>query len=974
MKKFIFLCFTLAIYAIKSNCQPQIVKDINTQTADAFSTESELVGNIGNYFFFKAASGLSEAPFYPEYEPDLWVTDGTTNGTVKIGDGSIIKTPYILSRLGNNVIFYGNDDAHGSELWVSNGTVTGTHILKDIVTGSGSSIPFYSSHTQIVVFKNKAYFTIYDDTGFLNIWSTDGTIDGTELFKIIGANSNSKWISGLTVMGDNLYYVVSSLGNIVENQIWKTNGTSEGTVLVKAITTPRMKGFVFLIVPTINKLFFTIPESSGLGLWCSDGTASGTLQLLTYNPSNLFQMPILGSLEDKILFNGTTNNSSGLWVSDGSIAGTQLLRNMSPNTITECINYNNKLYFWAEDSNHKNQLWSSDGTSINTQIAINSFGSQNLITSQSKLKFVVDGFLYLTAYEGTNHRLLKTDGTNNILEIVKDKDNKKFTFNFFQSPSLWATPNKLYFINKDEQHGKELWATDGSSTNAFVLKDINQSTNNAIPYGSFRSTVLNHKLYFTAQESVAGRTELWTSDGTSLNTVKVKDRLPNFSREFPQFTGKTETMIDTLNNNIVFSGIDSLKGEELWLSNGTNTGTRIVKDINDGLGSSSPNNPLRLKNKLFFNANDGIHGREMWVSDGSNGGTYMLKDFFTINNGSLLPTYNSVQSKTIYKEKLYFIARDDVVDSNIWETDGTVINTKKITVRGSYSQIGKPVSGLIAHQNKMYFVGTSATSSSSLWSSNGEIGGEQLIKDLYIHPSLNDKSIISFKNWIFVFADNNLGNQSGLWKSNGTTIGTTLLLNINRIDNQNFTIGDDNLFFTSQNILWKTDGTVNGTSIIKTFGNALDGSNVKELNYINGHLYFQVVHQTTGVELWQSNGTPEGTTFIVNMTANHYQDIFDETNKIIADGNRFFFTGNDTLHGRELWTYNTCDNLTNVQSIKSGTWDDNGTWSCGHIPKVTNIATILNGDTVEIIQDTSLKRLKLLDGKLLFNGGNLIFK
>jgi ELWxxDGT repeat protein len=149
---------------------------------------------------------------------------------------------------------------------------------------------------------------------------------------------------------------------------------------------------------------------------------------------------------------------------------------------------------------------------------------------------------------------------------------------------------------------------------------------------------------------------------------------------------------------------------------------------------------------------------------------------------------------------------------------------------------------------------------------------------------------------------------------------------------------------------------------------------IQELNYINGHLYFQVVNQTTGIELWQSDGTLEGTTLITNMSAMHYQNIFDESNKIVVDGNRFFFTGNDILHGRELWIHNTCDNLTNIQSVKSGIWNDVQTWSCGQVPRVTDIATILNGDIVEVTQDTFLKRLQLLNGRLFLNGGNLMFK
>jgi hypothetical protein len=97
MKNLLCFVFTLCLlFAQRGFSQPKLIKDINTQTADAFSTNQEFVGNFGNYLFFKPTSGLSESRFYFDYEPDLWVTDGTTNGTVKIGSGSIIKAPYVF--------------------------------------------------------------------------------------------------------------------------------------------------------------------------------------------------------------------------------------------------------------------------------------------------------------------------------------------------------------------------------------------------------------------------------------------------------------------------------------------------------------------------------------------------------------------------------------------------------------------------------------------------------------------------------------------------------------------------------------------------------------------------------------------------------------------------------------------------------------------------------------------------------------
>ena len=49
MKKILFFFFALTIFALKLISQPRIIKDLNTQTADAFSTEREFMGNFRNY-------------------------------------------------------------------------------------------------------------------------------------------------------------------------------------------------------------------------------------------------------------------------------------------------------------------------------------------------------------------------------------------------------------------------------------------------------------------------------------------------------------------------------------------------------------------------------------------------------------------------------------------------------------------------------------------------------------------------------------------------------------------------------------------------------------------------------------------------------------------------------------------------------------------------------------------------------------
>jgi ELWxxDGT repeat protein len=70
---------------------------------------------------------------------------------------------------------------------------------------------------------------------------------------------------------------------------------------------------------------------------------------------------------------------------------------------------------------------------------------------------------------------------------------------------------------------------------------------------------------------------------------------------------------------------DGVTGKELWKSDGTASGTELVKDIRAGIGSN-PNNLTSVDNKLVFTANDGIHGEEVWRSEGTASSTFMRAD------------------------------------------------------------------------------------------------------------------------------------------------------------------------------------------------------------------------------------------------------------------------------------------------------------------------------------------------------------
>ena len=91
------------------------------------------------------------------------------------------------------------------------------------------------------------------------------------------------------------------------------------------------------------------------------------------------------------------------------------------------------------------------------------------------------------------------------------------------------------------------------------------------------------------------------------NPEMVKDISPGEASSIDYYGSKTVM----INNIMFFFATDGIHGEELWKSDGTSSGTVMVKDINPE-GSSIPDDLTASENTLFFFATDGVHGKELW--------------------------------------------------------------------------------------------------------------------------------------------------------------------------------------------------------------------------------------------------------------------------------------------------------------------------------------------------------------------------
>lgn len=71
--------------------------------------------------------------------------------------------------------------------------------------------------------------------------------------------------------------------------------------------------------------------------------------------------------------------------------------------------------------------------------------------------------------------------------------------------------------------------------------------------------------------------------------------------------------LTNVNGILYFTSDDNDHGHELWMSDGTEAGTTVVKDIVAGSIGSDPSWLTNADGTLFFRANDGVNGSELFV-------------------------------------------------------------------------------------------------------------------------------------------------------------------------------------------------------------------------------------------------------------------------------------------------------------------------------------------------------------------------
>ena len=447
------------------------VKNINTFPAS--SSPTELTSVNGAQFepptlFFAADDGVAGV--------ELWKSDGTEAGTVLVEDingGPASSSPSGLTRVpgafpaAGRLFFTADDGVSGAELWTSDGTVAGTQLVKDINPAAAvSSTPSHlTAVTSGGVAAGTLFFAADDGASGVELWVSDGTAAGTVRVKDINPGPGSSAPSDLTAVGTALFFVAED--GVAGRELWTSDGTELGTVRVKDVYAGPNSSNPFYLTNANGVLFFGafVPPAGG-ELWKSDGTDSGTVMVKDIQPG--------------------INASS------------------SP---TQLAAVGSTLFFQADDGLNGRELWKSDGTGAGTVMVadINPGGSAFVANEFTGVVVDAGGTLFFMANDGaTGDELWKSDGTGPGTLLVKD---------IFPGPaspdirSLTAVNGIVFFGARNAPVNYELWRSDGREAGTYQVYDIVPGPADASP---FNLTASGPFLFFSAYQFEGN--ELWATD------------------------------------------------------------------------------------------------------------------------------------------------------------------------------------------------------------------------------------------------------------------------------------------------------------------------------------------------------------------------------------------------------------------------------------------------------------------------------
>ncbi|WP_378105697.1 T9SS type A sorting domain-containing protein [Chryseobacterium sp. sg2396] len=656
----------------------------------------EYSGNVklysyNNQLIFAANDGISGK--------EIWKSDGTVAGTSLVKDiapnsGSSISNDFKMLTLNNGKFYFMANTATGYVLYESDGTTAGTNPL----------LPMQNS-PQLEGASGGDYFVF---TGFsatnggFEPWISDGTVAGTKILKDIypGTTSSMSINQKFLKVGNKIYF--DSNANGINpgygNYIWETDGTENGTVLFNTPANNMLYG-----KSSEGQYLILTKPNEGNRFWITNGNAAQTFEM-----SALGMTAANGVVDfnSKLYLAGSSpKNGMELYSLDPSAQSAVLASDISRYESSSPHSYellNDDLVFIATDREFNSQFYKRNKTTQQitrfTNFTYGSFGP-GMYTNFNDTLFKVGNFLY-TKNNTPNpvSGFYRTDGASANSVVISTGNTVVYDNSFYVN----LNDNTLLFSGYNNVLGTELWKIDNNSNTVVLVKDISTESMGSMYNTDPKTTVLNGFAYFVAKQN--GKLGVWKSDGTEANTIKT------IQINFQDGSDGNIKVVGNLNNKLLYStrkeGSTNTSNTELFASNGDLASAVLLKSHSELYSSSSIDSDTEILNNKLFYVVKGYPGG-LYSTDGTVAGTTQVSPvnffgdvkfkkcgnqlFFTNNNAtqllktdgttagtvSLGANFSAIKDMACTNNYLYFLNGDS---QKVWRSNGTPAGTASLDI------------------------------------------------------------------------------------------------------------------------------------------------------------------------------------------------------------------------------------------------------------------------------------------------------
>lgn len=518
-----------------------------------------------------------------------------------------------FTRFGDLYVFNDYSSDVGMEPRLLNLSSGQSILLKDIYSGPRGS---YASH--FTVSGSQFFFFARDNLSARELWVSDGTSMGTHLVKDMG-ESSSPTIGGISPVGSGLVVFSSTNDSDRVSTLYVSDGTQLGTYSLRTRDGDRLLDpSNFRSLPR-GLSFFSARTSftSSPKLFRTDGSAQGTFAVSGLNPDEYFSNASFAlALNDRLIFQpqlvggGTSSRllgtdggaaeilstsasleinglhtwaltrsqqflfSSGVNIlrTDGSLSGTSMVGSALGSVIRMTGGLGTFIYFTALEANGIRGAYRYDGFQIQ-RMGVDAWSQQNSYSLSNSI-VLFDGRILSSAHLAGSSQfdLILQNDLSSPLQKTLEADPSPVGLN---PQYFFSNEDSTYFVGRGGRLGVNLYRLDRNASLPVMVKNLNwgftDMTNTYFARGFFAAGARSwykfgpsHR-YFSVENPSSHYFDLPLDPANSNSALQLVDS-----------TGNGPDLVDLQNKFFVFGKFSSENHYRILKSNGTPNGTQFV--------------------------------------------------------------------------------------------------------------------------------------------------------------------------------------------------------------------------------------------------------------------------------------------------------------------------------------------------------------------------------------------------------------